>query len=420
MSFHDAFDFFDPGLMGAEEAFAGASTFLPDFDFSGFNVDPGFEDLFSAQDFGLGFQGLEEAYLGASQAGGPGGQDFFFDTSAQEVVSPSGERTSLADIVRGGPQAPGREGALIQAPSGAGVGPGEPGTFDRGGMLGRGGPADRFLGSNLGGAAAVGALGLTGMGLSRLAAGSNPRLNFPEPRAIPGTATAEAALAEQAPQARAIRGQALGQIPGLMQPTGVEPFQDPIEAELQRQALELLRGEGGVSPQTRRRHQQEDQMERQRLFRQLGPDYELTTAGQEGLRNIKERQASEQYAEREGAIARRLQPQESRQQFAFQAPISRAQSLENIRRPALSDAERIGGGFGLTLAPGSQQMAELGTRADFQRAMTQYGQKSQQQRELGAGVGQLFGQVASAATRRRSPLEDYLEAYYGGTGGYGS
>ena len=418
MSWGNAFDFFDPGLMGAEEAYPGASSFMPEFDFSGFDVGQGFEDIFSAQDFGFqpGFMGAEEAYPGASTAGV---EEFYYDTSAQEVVSPSGERTSLSDIVRGGPGAPGREAATTQpytpeelaARGGAGGG-----MFERGGMLGRGGPADRFLGSNLGGAATTAALGLTGLGLGRLAAGGAPNLRFPEPRVAAGTPAAEAALAEQAPQARAIRQQALGQIPGLMQPAAVGEFQDPIEAELRRQALAMLTGEGGVSPQTQRRHHLETNMERERLFKQLGPDYELTYAGQQNLNALRQRQSEEQYTEREGSIANRLNPQQSRQQFAYQAPISRAQGLEQIRRPALSDAERIGGGFGLDLAPGSQQAAASGTQADQQRALAQYGQASQQNRELGAGIGQLFGQVASAATRRRSPFEDYLDAYYGGYG----
>ena len=451
-SLFDAFDFF-PDLEGAAfgipEGAASVGFEFPSFDFD----VPDFSQF-----------DLEGAAFGGQPAPfDPSG--FFFDTTSQDLVSPTGERTALADILRGGPGGPGREIAPMQAGAGAGVsGTEPPGLFERRGVLGEGGPV---FGSPLGRAAVTGALGLGGLGLSRLLAGESPRLQLPTPRVSTGIQAGEQAVgealalggreslrgatqqafagqhltaaqladralregqaeAEQAPGQRDIRLGAQGMIPGLMQPTAVGTFEDPIEAALRSQLLSVLQGEGQGDPTQEARRQRERSAFENQMFRQLGPDWRLTTPGIQAQQQLEQRQNQERYGERETMIQARLPAQQGRQQFQYLAPVQRAQGLEGIRRPALQDTERLSE-FGIrgvpetltglrSIAPtsafispeGAQRAADIGTSLEAQQALTAFQTRTQQQRELAQGISGLFGQVAGAATQRRSPLEDYF------------
>lgn len=462
----DAFDFagaFDVGDIGGYD---------PGTDFGGFDVG-----AFEVPDYAEPF--LDYGLISGDVAAGPGGgfeggfEGYYYDTGADALVSPAGQRVSIADVLRGGAEGPGREVAPIQALSGAGVGAAEPGLLDQRGLFGDRGP---LFGSALGRAGVTGALGLAGMGLARAIAGGEPNLRLPQPRTAAGFQAGEQALlqalgqggqeglagatgaaiggqrliaellreragreglaeAEQAPAQRDIRLRALGMAPGLMEPSAVGTFEDPIESAMRAELLTLLGGQGGTSPATAQRHRQEQNELRQGLARQLGSEFELTTPGIQALEKLRERQNAELFAERESAIARRAPQQQSRQQFSYLAPVQRAAGLEAIRRPALQDVERLSD-FGLRGVPetltglrsvfpvssltgpeGAQRAADIGTSLEAQQALQAFGQRSQRQRELTAGLGGLFGQVAQAATQRPSALERYFDALVMNQGG---
>ena len=451
----DAFDF-DVGDIGGYYP----GDVEPSYPASDFGYDPGaFEVPSYAQPVLFDYEGA-----GFGVPGGQAGVDFegfYYDTGADELVSPAGQRTTIQDVLQGKnpwEQAAGQVEDLVRTPR-------TPGTFERGGVLGEGGAV---FGSPLGRAGVTGALGLAGMGLARAIAGGEPNLRLPQPRTAAGFQAGEQALmqalgrggqeglagatgaaiggqrliaellreragreglaeAEQAPFQRDIRLRALGMAPGLMEPSAVGTFDDPIESALRAELLTLLGGQGGTSPATAQRHRQEQNEMRQGLARQLGPEFELTTPGIQALEKLRERQNAEIFAERESAIARRAPQQQSRQQFSYLAPVQRAAGLEGIRRPALQDVERLSD-FGLRGVPetltglrsvfpvssltgpeGAQRAADIGTSLEAQQALTSFQGRTQRQRELTAGLGGLFGQVAQAATQRPSALERYFE-----------
>ena len=447
MGLFDAFDF------GINFDFGGGEA--APFDF-GVPVDLGGGEARSPFDFGTfsfdvpGFTDFGEIPGGGFDVGqGLGG--YFFDTTSGDIVNPAGQRVSLADIAAGGGGTGGR---------------GEPGLFGRGSTLGAGGPADQFMRSGVGGALTTGALGLTGLGLSRLLAGESPTLQLPQPRVSAGITAGEEALrqalgqgaqanlvgaaggaiagqnilagtlaaraaregaaeAEQAPGQRDIRLAAQGQIPGLMTPTAAGTFEDPVQQLLTSQIMATLQGTAGDPTQEARRQREQATFENQ-MARQLGPDWRLTTPGIQSQQQLEQRFNQERFAEKEAMISSRLPQQQSRQQFAYLAPVQRAQGLETIRRPALTDAERLSqigiSGVPETLtglraiAPvsgflspeGAQNAANLGTSLEAQQALAGFNQQTQQQREMAQAISGLFGQVASSATQRRSPFEDYM------------
>lgn len=428
----DAFDFgvnFDlgggaaaPFDFGVPYDFSGGAS--SPFDFGTFSFDvPGFADFGTIPDAGFDVgQGL-------------GG--YFFDTTSGDVVNPAGQRSTVAEFVQQR----------------------QPGLPKPGGLEG-------FLGTNVGRGVTAGALGLTGLGLSKILAGESPSLTLPQPRVAAGITAGEQALqqalgqgaqanlagaaggaiagqnlvaqilaeraaregaaeAEQAPGQRNIRLAAQGQIPGLMAPSAVGAFEDPVQQLLTSQIMATLQGTAGDPTQEARRNRERAAFENQ-MGRQLGPDWQLTTPGIQSQQQLEQRFNQERFAEKEAMIASRLPQQQSRQQFSYLAPVQRAQGLETIRRPALTDAERLTqlgiAGVPETLtglraiAPvsgflspeGAQGAANLGTSLEAQQALAAFNQQSQQQRELAQAIGGVFGQVASATTQRRSPFEDYF------------
>ena len=463
MGWFDAFDFgggFDlEGSAFGLEVPTDFSFALPNFDLEG--------SAFGSEPLNFGTSGIvgnqTDPLLAAvpeMSAGGGYEGGYFYDTASDQVVDPTGQRTSLADVLRGGPEAPGREIAPIQAAAGAGVGPGEPGLFERGGLLGARGAVDEFLRSGIGGAATTAGMGIGGLLLSRALAGQTPKLRLPavQPSAattagqnalleaysqglgpelagalrsgVGGQRTIAAQLAdralrealseqEQAPAERMMRLQALGLMPGFL--PGGPP--DEVAAGVRAEALRALSPtyrDPIVEEAIRRK---EDEL-RNALFRQFGSaeaagtstpgiDIQLQAAREAGLG---------QSAARRAAIG------------AY-APLQQelTAGVQGLRRQNLADVERLSR-YGIrgvpetqtglqSIAPiqpllglgGAENAATLQNQLQAQQALTAYGTQTQQQRELASAIGGLFGKVGEVATRRRSPLEDYLagQGYYG-------
>ena len=163
---------------------------------------------------------------------------------------------------------------------------------------------------------------------------------------------------------------------------------------------------------------------RTRLYRQLGPDYELTTPGQQAIREMKERHNSETFTERQATIARLSPLEQSRMQFSATAPTQVAQGRENLRRPALGDVTNLSQ-YGIrgvpqnltslaqiapvqTLLGGDPERANLiNTNLIAQGGMAAYNAANQRQQQLAQGIGGVFGTVAGAVGSRPSKLEDY-------------
>ena len=444
----DAFDF--------ASAFDDYGGYVPtDFDYGAF--DPGaFETPAFAEplfDFGAGFD-LEGAAFGGEapvpeMSPGGGYEGYYYDTTADELVDPSGERTPMADILRGGAGAPGREAAPIR----------KPGIFERGGLLGEGGAV---FGSPLGRAGIAGALGLTGLGLGRLIAGGEPRLRLPQPRQAAGFQAGEQALlqalgqggqeglagaagaaiggqritaemlreraareglaeAEQAPFQRETRLGALGLMPRFM-PGGPE---DEVAAGVRAEALRAL-DPNYRDPLVEEAIRRKEAELANALYRQLG-SREAAEASTPGI-------DIQLQAAREAGLGRSAA---RRAAIGTYAPMQQTllAGIQGLRRQNLADVERLSD-FGLRGVPetltglrsvfpvagalspeGAQRTADIGSQLEAQQALTAFGQQSQQQRELAGAIGGVFGQVAQAATSRPSALERYFDQMIMSQGG---
>jgi hypothetical protein len=209
--------------------------------------------------------------------------------------------------------------------------------------------------------------------------------------ALAGTGRELAADIEQSPWERAIRLGALGEVPGLLGPTGnlapalstgqtisrsiadlLRPgtipmrqdasgqwvadvsspslpavLQDPVRAALEAEVLRTLRGET-PTPELEQAEREEEAQLRNRLFRMLGPGFELSTTGDEQLQRLKTQQQIRRNQYRVQSVAN-LAPQElQRRQFGEEAPLNRLRTFlpaeleratfgENVRQRGLTE-----------------------------------------------------------------------------------
>src|SRR3990167_1611594 len=432
-----------PGFEGGGYDVSGGYDFSAPEAFDWGQIDPGY----GAYDFGATDWNLPQPEQNFFGEGG-----YTYNTTTNQIEGPGGQPFGDQDIAAirdRGLAWQGGEQPFTGAPA--------PGVFDQ---------TNQFLGTNVGRAAGSLGLGLLGLGAQRLFAGGTPEYQPPTYGVSPVTAAGQqavmnamqggagpalsraltygtagqadiaqqltgrvgreaAAEVTQAPYEEAIRMAALGQVPGLMQPTGEQAINDPIQAALREELMGVLSGGStGGSPATARRQSLEEQETRTRLYRQLGPDYELTTPGQQALREMKERHTSETFTERQATIARLSPLEQSRMQFSATAPTQVAQGRENIRRPALGDVTNLSQ-FGIRGAPqnattlsqiapvqtllgGDPERANLiNTNLIAQGGMAAYNAANQRQQQLAQGIGGVFGTVAGTVGSRPSKLEDY-------------
>ena len=237
-------------------------------------------------------------------------------------------------------------------------------------------------------------------------------------------------LAEQemAPGERAVRLASLADVQRLMERGAESPFVDPIEQGLREEVMGVLGGgRSGVSPATGRRQSLEEQETRARLYRQLGPDYELTTPGIQTLREMKERHNSEQFTERHATIARLAPMEESRRRFSAMTPTDILGRREGLRRASLGDVERLSQ-FGVRGTPENlgafRNIMPLATmwgdpdRANLVNAELQgragemrFGAETARQRGLARGIGDIAGMVGGEVMARPSYMEEYYKRF---------
>lgn len=444
-------DFYDYGAID-QGAFDIPNLTLPDWSGGGGGSDGGSAisnfagpAIKSLYDFGGDFPNANSADL--PFAGGE--PNYQFDTSSGEVVGPGGQRQSVDDYLK--QATPGeRAGFAATAGGGAGgAGPGQPNGTGGGGILGG---VNDFLGSNFGRLAAAGLIGAGGLGAARLAAGPAPRLNLPTYTPAPATLAGQEAVLNamrggaggnltgilqtgtagenliaqqlaaragresasetiQAPGQEMIRGQAQGQIPGLLTPNVADPVLEAIRAEL---LGTLNNPQGGVSPATVQRQQQEEAQVRNELLQRLGRDYELTTAGGQALNQMQQRHNIERFTERQATIANltpleqgALAAQSGRQQTGLTNSAAFSQfgirgvpeNLTGLERLAPSD----------TLLGGDPNQANLiNTNLANTQAIQGFNAANQERQGVSAGIAGLSGTIAGQVASRPSRYEDSM------------
>ena len=399
-------------------SFLDSFDFMADLEGSAFGIP---------QDFGMGeFGGYPEFSFDVPQAemqpffdlegSAFGGMPQFYDTTTGQFVDQAGKpfdlQAAMGDTTlqtRGVFGAPGGQSERGTTQT--------PGMFEKGGTLGAGGSADQFLTGPVGRSLIPLLLGGGAMGLGRAMAGSPPRLSFP-----PFTPSASSQAGEQAvvnaygqgvgeslPQALqlGVAGQRdIAQ--NLVRDIGAEtPYSDPVRDAIQRELMSVLSG-GGVSPTTTLRQSQEMAAERNRLYQQLGPDFELTTAGQDTLAKIRQRHNAEQFDERRGTVSAYAPLEQSRAQFAYAAPTARTGQRQQILGSIAPTQPLLG--------MGSMDRAnQINAQLQGQEALTAFQTQAENQRQLAAGVGQLGGKVAEAITRPPNPFDLYYRNLLSGT-----
>lgn len=389
MSFLDAFDFMPNYDVGEGAEYEGTdfgsypsfSFDVPDFEVQNFDVE------------GAAFGGMPQ----------------YFDTTTQQFVDQAGIPLDLGDTTLRlkGPLA--QAGAGRGQPSQPGPPPASPGLFEKGGTLGRGGPTDDFLTGPLGRSLIPLLLGGGAMGLGRAFAGAPPRLSFPPFTPSASTMAGENALVnaysrgvgETLPEALqlGVAGQRdIAQ--GLIRDIGAEgPYTDPVREALQRELMSVLSG-SGVSPTTTTRQARDRAALQNQLFQQLGPDYALTTAGQDAINKLAQRHNAEQFDERRATVGSYAPIEQSRAQFAFAAPTARQGQRQQILGSIAPTQPLLNYG-------GADRANLYNTQLQGQEALASFQNKTQNQREMAAGIGQLGGKVAEAITRPPNPFDLY-------------
>lgn len=210
----------------------------------------------------------------------------------------------------------------------------------------------------------------------------------------------------------------------LPQPPRID---DPIRAAL---ASEIARAVGGgtASPLLERTEREEEDQLRNRLFRQLGAGYEVSTPGIEALQRMRESQAIRRENNRQQTYAS-LGPQEfARRGAEYQVPLTAAGTLSNIdlaqrgftsgeRQRGL--AERLGL-LGLGRTPMPQIATTLGQNVPIspllgldsaerarqqqhaintQAALQSFGADAQSDQALASAIAGLFGGAAGSVFR---------------------
>lgn len=393
MSFLDSFDFM-PDLEGA--AFGGADygnypTFS--FDVPQAEVAPYWTDYANQVDRAYG--------------GGYGPVPQSFDTTTGRFFDASGRPIDLEGAAFGGAT----YGNYPPTPP-------TPGLFSPGGALAKGGSVDQFLAGPVGRSL----IPLLGGGASllagRAAAGTPPRLTLPPFTPSASTQAGENALLNAYGQGvgtslpEALRLGIAGQrdIAGnIVRNVGAEgPYIDPVREAMQREILSVLSG-GGVSPTTSLRQQRELAALKNQLFQQLGPDYALTTAGQDALNKLQQRHNAEQFDERRATVLGYAPQEQSRAQFAYAAPTARLGQEQNILQSIAPTQPLLNYG-------GIDRANLYNTQLQGQGALTTYQGQTQNQRELAAGIGQLGGKIAESIMRPPNPFDEYYRNLLAGSG----
>lgn len=146
-----------------------------------------------------------------------------------------------------------------------------------------------------------------------------------------------------------------------------QPLSDEIQQML---AAEIGRVAGGQisNPALERRLAEEERAQREFLARALGPNYELSTAGQAALGELRQRQTAIREEDRRTTLATLSPLEESRRRFGIEFPeATRARELG-----LLLPEERARAEFGYQ-APRSLRLSELGLLAPESRARYQFG-----------------------------------------------
>jgi hypothetical protein len=415
----------------------GADYYLPSYD-----ALPTYDYAPASYDYTLGGPGIYDAYTrlsdeygGYEQAGAGAITAFdpstgtYFDRAGNPVtpqaggptmgpLTPSTQVTAAQD-----PEAFLRQGAYSQSPYSTGGGYGGVPTTQNpqgGGQPGGGGWLDAINSfikgspqlAGLLGAAGVGAAGL---GIARGLAGPLPRP--PAPTLAPGSpilaggqntmaqmfadqAAREAGYqAAQAPGYEQIRNQAMTLIPGQLNPVTVENYNDPVQAALRAELMATM--QGGASPLV------EDQIRKQwdtlqnTMFRRLGPDWELSSAGQETLQAFNRNATIARDESKRGTVAAYSPLEQSRAQYAYQAPVQKAQALGGEQRAyvgTLAGASALG-----RMDPYQLQTALGGSPDQYRALLTTLGSQGQtagyntrvaDRSSLMSGVGSVAGTVA--------------------------
>lgn len=487
MPSYDAYDFSMP------EDFGGGYDFgqieVPDWggwqgelDFSGGEPWGGWQgelDFSGGEPFFQQDAGLFAPDLPMAEGQAPmfaGDQGYTYNTTTGAVTPPSG-----VPAPGGGGAAPPAGGdpgfAAARAALDAAQGR-RPGGAPTGPPPGGQGPINDFLGTNLGRIAGATGVGLLGLGAQQILAGGTPRYTPPTFTPSPGSVAGQRAvlnaleggagpalteamtagvggqrdiarqvaervgretLAEQemAPGERGIRMASLADIQRLMAQGAETPIVDPIEQAIREELMGVLRGGAtGVSPATGRRQSLEEQEVRARLYRQLGPDYELTTPGIQTLNEMKQRHNTEQYTERQATITRLSPLEQGRMQFSTTAPVNLLANREGLRRANLGDVERLSQ-FGVRGAPqnvttlnsivptatllgGDPNRAnEINTQLQAGAAQAAFSGETARRANLSRGIGDIAGVVAGSIAARPSRLDQYYDNILAGSRGYG-
>lgn len=398
MSFLDSFDFMPSDMADA----LGGAVYGGGGEYPSFSFDVPQFDVAQYSDQ------LNQAY---------GAMPQFWDTTTERFVDPSGKPMEF------GPVPPGY-GADLNTAYGGGGGfgtPPRPGMFEKGGTFGQGGSVDQFAAGPIGRSLIPLLAGGGAMGLGRLLAGSPPRLNMPPFTPSASTQAGESALLNayrqgvgtSLPQALQLGVAGQRDIAGnLVRDIGAEtPYSDPVQVALQKELMSVLGG-SGVSPTTTTRQAREMAATRAQLYQQLGPDYELTTAGQTALNQLAQRHNAEQFDERRATVSSYAPLEQSRAQFAYAAPTARTGQRQNILASIAPTQPMLNYG-------GIDRANLYNTQLQDQAALTGYQGETQNQRELAAGVGQLGGKIAESITRPPNPFDTYYRNLLSGAAATG-
>lgn len=233
---------------------------------------------------------------------------------------------------------------------------------------------------------------------------------------------------EQAPQERTVRLSALEGLPEmLVTPEAiaagepVTPMDDVIRDYLRETIGRISRGEF-ASPALERRLGREEEAVRNRLRTGLGRDYELSTAGMQGVNEFGDYANTLREEENRRYLSSFLPQEESRSRFAVTFP-------EDVRRSGVNERLTLSN-FGRRTAPQLttslssmvpvQPLLGLGDAAaaarqqeaiQTQAALTSFGIENENRRALSQGIGGLAGTAAAIGLAPRTlRLSDGLTA----------
>jgi hypothetical protein len=330
---------------------------------------------------------------------------------------------------------------------GGGTGGGGGGTGGGGGGL-LGGINDA-ISSPLGGILAKLGIGAASMGVGRLLAGDAPKapdLRLP-PQSATGQATEGALLdalnaggradltraagnsiggqadlsallrqivnQEQATESQmqpgyeTARMKALGLIPGQL-----DTSMDPVQAALQDELMKTMSGPLTGNPLVEDQIRKDWAAMQNQMFKRLGPDWELSSAGQESKQAFDRSAEQRRYQSRSDTI-RSLQPlQQSQMQATGGERRSNLGALAGAANLGRGDIYRTGtqmntiAPVGAYLGGDPDRFRSMQANLETQSALLPYQQANKEREQTMAGVGQIGGTIAGSIGGRR--LTDYV------------